>query len=294
MAKTIRDPATYAIATLGDIFGIVPRMLRRVAGETEAPQVRAITLDDIGAALAAGLDDIRAFRSDAIFVCFLYPIVGLLLAAVAFQRELLPLIFPLIAGFTLLGPIAGIGLYEMSRRRAAGLEASWADLFKLFSSPSLGPIILLGLILFGLFLIWMGAAALIYQATLAPLHPAGPVDFVVKGLTTAQGWAMGVVGFAVGAVFAAVALSISFVGLPLLVDRDVGLVPAIVTSIRAAAKSPGPVAVWGLLISAALAMAAVPALLGLVVVFPILGHATWHLYRRAVVAPADETPKPRD
>ncbi len=282
MAKTIRDPATFAIATLGDIFGVVPRMLRRVGGHDAAPAVRPITLSDLKAALRAGIDDLGAFRSDVVFVCVIYPAVGILLAWVTYQRDLLPLLFPLLAGFTILGPIGAVGLYEMSRRRAEGRSAQWSDGLALLSHPSTGPIALMGAILLLLFLLWIGAAALIYAATLGPALPEGPIDLVTRSVTTGAGWAMIVIGFAVGAVFASVALSISFVSLPLLVDRDVGLVPAIVTSVRAAAASPGPVAVWGLVVAFGLAIASIPALLGLIVVFPVLGHATWHLYRRVV------------
>ncbi|CAM4168211.1 DUF2189 domain-containing protein [Palleronia rufa] len=285
MVNTIRDPGTVALSTLGAAFAIVPKLLGKMTGSSAAPQVRSLTRSDLRAALAAGIDDLAAFRSDVLFVCLLYPTIGLVIAWAAFDRDVLPLLFPLLAGFTIVGPVAAVGLYEMSRRRASGEPTSWADGFRLLSSPSLMPILAVGAILFVLFLLWIGAAALIYGATLGPEPPRGLVDLLRGTLTTPAGWAMIVVGFAVGAVFAAVALTISFVSLPLLVDRDVGLVAALTTSVKAASASPGPVAAWGVIVAVCLALAAIPALLGLIFVFPILGHATWHLYRRIVAAP---------
>ncbi len=281
--KTIRDPATYLVATLGETFGLMPRLLGRIGGSIEAPEVRAITVADLRAALRAGLDDLAAFRSDVIFVCLLYPAIGLVLAWFTFNQDLLPLFFPMLAGFTILGPICAVGLYEMSRRRDAGRDANWSNGLALLGSASVGPIALVGGLLLLIFIVWILVAWLIYAVTLGPEPPAGIFELVLQSLGTGTGWVMIIVGFAVGAVFAAAALCVSFVSLPLLVDRDVGFRAAIATSVAAARASPGPVALWGLFVALSLAVAAIPALLGLIVVFPLLGHATWHLYRRAVV-----------
>lgn len=283
MVKTIGNPGSFAISAIGDVFGVVPGVLRRMGGHGEAvPEINALTVADIRAALRAGFDDFLAFRTDVLFVCLLYPVIGLVLARLAFEAELIPLIFPLLAGFALIGPAAATGLYELSRRRARGEEVRWSDGFAVLQSPSLGPILALGAILFAIFAAWMGAAALIYLATLGPEPPADLVELIGRALTTGAGWIMIFAGFSVGFLFAALVLAISVVSFPLLIDRDVGLVAAIVTSIRLAAANPGPVALWGLVVAISLAVAAIPALLGLVVAMPVLGHATWHLYRRAV------------
>lgn len=283
MAKTIGNPGSFAINAIGEVFGVVPGILRRFGGQRDAvPELRAVSTTDIRAALRAGFDDFLAFRSDVIFACLLYPVIGLVLVRFAFRAELIPLIFPLLAGFALIGPVAAIGLYEMSRRRARGDEARWSDGFEVLRSPSIGPILALGAILFVIFAAWMGAAALIYLATLGPEPPAGLLDLIGRALGTPAGWIMTVAGFGVGFLFACLVLAISVVSFPLLIDRDVGLVNAIVTSVRLAAANPGPVALWGLIVAITLAVAAIPALLGLIVAIPILGHATWHLYRRAV------------
>lgn len=283
MAKTIGNPGSFAINAIGEVFGVVPGFLRRLGGHVDAvPELRTITTADVRAALRAGFDDFLAFRSDVIFACLLYPVIGLLLARFAFHADLLPLLFPLLAGFVLIGPVTAIGLYEMSRRRARGDEARWSDGFAVLHSPSLGPLLALGAILFVIFAAWMGAAGLIYLATLGPEPPAGLRDLVGRALGTPAGWIMTIAGFGVGFLFACLVLAISVVSFPLLIDRDVGLVNAIVTSVRLSAANSGPVALWGLIVAITLAVASIPALLGLIAAIPILGHATWHLYRRAV------------
>src|SRR3546814_2368205 len=170
----------------------------------------------------------------------------------------------------------------MSRRRERGLETSWADGFAVVGSPAFGAILVLGLYLLAIFLVWMVAAFGIYQLTLGPEPPESVAAFARDVLTTAAGWTMIVAGVAVGFVFAVVALTISVVSFPLLLDRNVGLYAAIGTSIRAVAANPGPMAAWGMIVAAGLVLGSIPQFLGLDFVLPVLGHATWHLYRRTV------------
>jgi uncharacterized membrane protein len=248
-----------------------------------APTIRRIGVADLKDALARGIDDFGACRTDVVFLAIVYPVVGLILAQFAFRQELVRLIFPLASGFALLGPIAAVGLYEMSRQREIGGTASWGHAFGMIRSPSFGAIFLLGLILLATFLLWLGAANAIYWLTLGA-NPAGSVEgFIRDVLTTEQGWTMIAVGIGVGFLFALVVLAISVVSFPLLLDRDVGLGTAIGTSFRAVAANPGPMAVWGIIVAAGLALGSIPLFLGLIVVMPVLGHATWHLYRKVVV-----------
>src|SRR5207249_10786738 len=117
-----------------------------------------ITLADLRDALSRGVDDFYAFRTDVAFLCVIYPLVGLVLARLVFGYELLPLLFPLASGFALVGPVAAVGLYEMSRRREAGAEAGWADAFAVFRAPAFGSIVLFGLMLMAIFLLWLNVA----------------------------------------------------------------------------------------------------------------------------------------
>jgi uncharacterized membrane protein len=253
-------------------------------GDTaHAPTVRHIGVADLKDALARGIDDFGACRTDVVFLAIVYPVVGLVLAQFAFRQELVRLIFPLASGFALLGPIAAVGLYEMSRQREIGGTANWGHAFGMIRSPSFGAIFVLGLILLLLFLLWLGAANAIYWLTLGAATPAGSVEgFIRDVLTTEAGWTMIAVGIGVGFLFALVVLAISVVSFPLLLDRDVGLGTAIRTSFRAIAENPGPMAVWGIIVAAGLALGSIPLFLGLIVVMPVLGHATWHLYRKVV------------
>ena len=280
----IRNPVEWGV----DQVRSAGSALRQRAGRqhaTAVPAIHRIALADIRDALARGLDDFAAFRSDVVFLVVIYPVVGLLLARVIFGYGLLPLLFPLVSGFALVGPIAAVGLYEMSRRREAGADVTWADAFGVVRSPAFGSILLFGLILMLVFVVWLNVALAIYDLTLGPETPISAAAFMRDVFTTEMGWTMIGLGIGVGFLFALGVLAISIVSIPLLLDRDVGLATAIGTSVRAVLKNPGPMAVWGLIVAAGLVLGSLPLFLGLIFVLPVLGHATWHLYRRTVVAP---------
>jgi uncharacterized membrane protein len=244
--------------------------------------VRRISAADLKDVLAKGLQDFAACRTDAMFLCVIYPVMGLVLARLVSGYELLPLLFPLASGFALIGPFAAIGLYEMSRRRELGEEISWAAAFAVLRSRSIGAILALGLLLAVIFVIWICTAWAIYALTLGPGAPASVTSFLRDVLTTPAGWAMIVLGIGMGFLFACLAFAISAVSFPLMVDRDATLGAAIGTSLRAVRANPGPMALWGLIVATGLVLGSIPVLLGLVVVLPVLGHATWHLYRKLV------------
>ena len=283
----IRNPIEWGwdqISLAALSAGSLGRSLRGSEESRHAPlpavcRIKAADLRDV---LIRGLDDFGAYRTDVIFLCLIYPVVGIVLAWLTFGYEMLPLLFPLASGFALIGPVAAVGLYEMSRRREQGIRITWVDAFGVIRSPGYGAILVLGLVLVTIFLLWLLTANLIYQFTLGPEPPASIAAFARDVFATSAGCAMIVVGVSVGFLFAVLVLAISVVSFPMLLDRDVGLATAVRTSIRAVAANPGPMAVWGLIITGSLVIGSIPAFLGLIVVMPVLGHATWHLYRKVV------------
>ncbi len=244
------------------------------------PEIRTISTADLRDALRKGLDDFAAYRVDVVFICIVYPLVGLILARAAFGGGLLPMIFPIASGFALVGPFAGIGLYEMSRRRERGETAGWADALEIFHESSFGSIAFLGMVLIAIYFAWLITAQAIYVVTLGPAPPVSLGTFVHDVFNTPAGWALAVFGIGAGCIYALVVLAIGAVSFPLLLDRDAGLDTAIRASIRAFKLNPVPMILWGVIVAAGLVIGSIPLFVGLIVVLPVLGHATWHLYRK--------------
>jgi len=284
---TIRNPIEWGwdqFKSAGMAMEAAGRSMGRIEQTLHAPlpAIRHIDVSDLREALKEGINDFSAYRTDVVFLCVIYPIVGMVLARLAFGHDLLPLLFPLASGFALIGPFAAIGLYEMSRRRELGHNAKWSDAFAMIREPSFGGIALLGLGLVAIFLLWLATASAIYDITLGPAPPTSASQFIRDIFTTSAGWAMIGIGIGVGFLFAVSALTISIVSFPLMLDRDAGFDTAVWTSIRAVAANPGPMALWGLIVAAGLVIGSIPLFVGLVVVMPVFGHATWHLYRRLI------------
>jgi uncharacterized membrane protein len=284
---TIRNPIEWGNDQIRRASTHVESAGRAVRGtEDDArlrhPTVRRIALADLRGVLAKGLDDLGVYRTDVVFLCVIYPLIGLVLARIALNEAMLPLLFPLASGFALIGPVAAVGLYEMSRRREQGVVASWADAFGMIRSPSFGAILVLGFVLLAIFVLWLAAAQVIYLLTLGPEAPASISAFARDVFTTSAGWTMIVVGMGVGFLFALLVLAISVVSFPMLLDHDVGVAVAVRTSIEVAKTNPRPIAAWGLIVAGGLVLGSIPLFLGLIIVMPVLGHATWHLYRKTV------------
>ncbi len=254
----------------------------RAARPAAEPTIRRIGLPDLTDALSRGWRDFLEVPTQLFFLALIYPVMGLVLAFAASGTNLLPIIWPLVAGFALLGPIAALGIYEMSRRREEGPPVSVSNGLDVFRSAGIGSIVGVGLLLFVLFAAWLFAAYAIYRSTVGPVYPASLGDLWRIATETPQGYRLMLVGNLVGLGFAAVALAISVVSFPLLLERDVGTVAAIRTSFRAVAANPVPMAIWGLIVAGLLFLGSLPLLVGLAVVIPVLGHATWHLYRKVV------------
>lgn len=251
-------------------------------GTLEYPDVHRISFSDLSDALRTGVEDFMEKPTHLIFIGFIYPLVGIVLATWTSGANALPLLFPLASGFALIGPVAAIGLYEISRRREQGLEVSWRDALEVRHSPALPSILTVGALLVAIFIAWLLVAQGLYTALMGPVPPASVTAFLDQILTTREGWMLILLGNAIGLLFAVVALCTSVVAFPLLLDKDAGAWVAVQTSWRAAMANPLEIATWGLIVAALLFVGSIPIFAGLAVVMPILGHSTWHLYRRLV------------
>jgi uncharacterized membrane protein len=284
MPKTIGNPLSWTFGALGSAAGYATEVATHsTADPTLRPETRNLTTGDLTTALRKGWDDLAAMRSDVLFACMLYPAMGAVLLALASQGDLTHLLFPVLSGFALVGPVAALGLYELSRRREAGLPVSWAAMFDVLHSPRFPRILMLSLFNGVIFMAWLLLADAIHAATLGPDRVQGIGALLGEAVSTPAGWVMIVVGTGVGFLLALVVLAVSVISFPLLLDRDVTLPVAVLTSVQVARENPAVIATWGLIVAGGLVLGILPLLLGLVVVLPVLGHATWHLYRRAVV-----------
>lgn len=284
MTETIGNPLSWSVDAIRGAGRRVEAAAETVGShDLTEPKVRTIDMEDLRECLRLGWEDFKACRSDVVFLVVLYPIIGLAMAWMASHGRLAPLLFPAAAGFALVGPAAAVGLYELSRRRERGEEPSWGDALAVTASPSFGAILALALMQGLVFAVWIGTAQGIWAMSLGPDAPNSAMAFFREVLTTEAGWSMAITGLAAGAIFAGVVLAASVVSFPLLLDRPVGLPVAVLTSLRVAAHNPGPIIVWGMIVAGLLVLGTLPLFLGLIVVLPVLGHATWHLYRKAVV-----------
>lgn len=252
------------------------------SGDGTEARIRRIALADLGAALCAGWADFTAAPTQIIFLCLIYPILGFILGSAASGSRLLPLVWPLLAGFALLGPLAALGIYELSRRREAGMSVGWADMFGVLRSPAILSIVALGVGLLGIFALWLLSARGLYWATMGPEAPAGARALLDAVLGTRRGLLLLLLGNLVGAAFAVLVLALSIVSFPMLLDRDVTAGQALRISWATFRANWAVLLVWGGIVAALLAAGMALLLVGLAVVLPLLGHATWHLYRRLI------------
>lgn len=246
------------------------------------PVVRHITVADLWDALAKGVDDFRATPTQLVFLGFMYPIIAFVAAWAARGGELMVVFYPLVAGLSLMGPLVSLGVYELSRRREQGLPVAWYNAADVLRSPSILPIAVLGPIMCVIFVAWLVAADAIYHLTMGAAASVSVEAFLRQVFTTGAGLQLIILGNFVGFLFATLVLAITVVSFPLLLDRDVGLFVAVQTSIDAVRTNPFTMSVWGLIVAIALLIGCLPVFIGLAVVMPILGHATWHLYRKVV------------
>lgn len=253
-----------------------------ISGKTD-PVVRPIAAADIAEALGQGLRDFQAMPLYGLMFGALYAAGGILIVLSLTAFGMVYLAYPIAAGFALIGPFVAIGLYEMSRRRENGEPVALADIWSTVRSRTeLGWMAFVTLFVF---VIWMYQVRLLIALILGINASFSSVQqFITVVLTTNEGLLFLAIGNAVGAALSLILFSLTVVSFPLLLDRDVDFVTAMVTSVRAVVTSPVPMIGWAAVIVVVLIVSAIPYFLGLVVTLPVLGHATWHLYRR-IVAP---------
>lgn len=247
------------------------------------PEIRAITSADLNWALAEGWRDFRDKRGDLLVIGLLYPLICLVAVLATINGPLLPLLFPLVAGLTIAGPAAASGFYELARRREAGLDSSWRHFLDPIAGPGKAALATLTMGLGVLFVAWLVAAYAVYAATLGAVAPMQLGDLFGRLFTTPEGWAMIMLGNLAGLGFAIVAIICSIASFPMVVDKPVDAGTALRTSVAVAMRNPGAVIGWGLRIVALLVLGTIPFAIGLAVVLPWLGYATWHLYTRLIV-----------
>ena len=237
---------------------------------------------DLKDAMVKGLADFNAVPTHYLYLAIIYPIVMFAIVGFYGELDLLPLIFPLLAGYTLLGPLVATGLYEISRRREFGRYTSWTNAFLVFKSHAIGSIAILGVLLMVIYFLWVFVAQAIYVQSFGEAAPESYLKFVNELFTTPQGASMIVLGGGVGLLFAVVVLSFSVVSFPMVLDLDVNVLTAIRTSVKAVIMNPVIMAVWGVIVAVSLLVGSLPFFVGLGIVLPVLGHSTWHIYRKMV------------
>ncbi len=245
--------------------------------------VRTIALNDLWQSLKEGYDDFNATPAVGMFLTvLLFLLFALLLTLSLVGKNLHYLAFPIVAGFTLIGPVVSVGLFEMSRRREHGLDVSWRSTFDFVHSASFAPILALSLVMMLLYVAWLFSAEFLFFGLFGDDPPVSASDFVTQLVTTRRGAGLIVYGTLLGFIFAFTALAISVVAFPLVLDRPASAATAVAISIRAVTSNLVVMAVWGLIVVVLLVAGAIVFLIGLAAVLPILGHATWHLYRKVV------------
>ncbi len=247
-------------------------------------QINPLSMQDVRAAFADGWRDFRAYPAFGLFFGAIYALGGIFIAVMLTHYHLPWMIIPVAIGFPLIGPFIAVGLYEISRRNQRGEAVGWkAILAEVFRQRERQLSWMAFVVLF-IFWIWIYQIRLLMALFLGFRIPATLDAFANVVLTTPQGLLFLAIGTVVGAVLAMILFTATVISMPLLLDHDVDFVTAMLTSMRTVIENPAPMLAFGLVVAALAFAALLPLFLGLLVVLPVAGHATWHLYRRAITA----------
>ena len=247
------------------------------------PDVNALSVADLRAALMAGLSDFARAPLYGLGIGAIFALIGATIVLALTVWDIPWMIYPFAIGFPLIGPFAAVGLFEVSRRLEKGEPISWSIVFSAVWRQRGRELSWMAFVMLFFFWMWMYQVRLLIALFLGRLSFATLEKFFNIVLYTPEGWLFLAVGHLVGAALALVLFSITVVSIPLLMERNYDFVTAMITSVKSVVASPVVMLGWGVFVTLAIIAASLPLFAGLLVVLPILGHATWHIYKRAVV-----------
>jgi uncharacterized membrane protein len=276
------------ICAKADAAGETQAMPTQMSDEDAArlariPVVRPVSFADLGACLRAGIADFAAAPLYGLFFGAVYAVAGLLIIASIVALRMEYLAYPLMAGFALIGPFVAVGLYEVSRRRERGEPLSWRVVLGAVAGARRSELSWMAFAMLFALVLWMYQVRLLIAFLISDIGTGTLAEFVTALVTTPNGLLFLAIGHGVGAVLSLVIFALTVTAVPLLLDRDLDFITAMIASVRSVLAAPLVMISWGLFVVLAILAACLPAFLGLLVVLPVLGHTTWHLYRRAVV-----------
>ena len=246
------------------------------------PAVAALSISDLRQCLFEGMSDFARAPVYGIFFGAVFALAGLAIVAALTWWQIPWLIYPFAIGFPLIGPFAAAGLYEVSRRLETGQPLSWGTVLPVVWAQRGRELSWMAFVMLFVFWIWMYQIRLLVALFLGRLSFSTLDRFLTIVFTTTEGWIFLAVGHVVGAAISLGLFSITVISIPLLMERNIDFVTAMITSIKTVAASPAVLLGWGVVVTVSMIVACVPFFLGLLVVLPVLGHTTWHIYRRAV------------
>jgi uncharacterized membrane protein len=247
------------------------------------PEVNALSVDDLKECLGKGISDFRKAPLFGLFFAGIFAFGGILIIQSFIVFEKGWLIYPVLVGFPLIGPFVAVGFYDVSRRLEAGLPLPWNEILSVISLQTGRQLPYMAFVMLFIFWVWIYQVRLLIALILGRMSFTSFESFFQLVATTPEGWAFIAVGQVVGACFALLLFSVTVISIPLILDRDVDFITGMITSVKTVIKSPIVMLSWGVFVTLAVMISFVPMFLGLLIVLPVLGHTTWHIYKKAVV-----------